>query len=187
MPCYPALALLIGSALTEPRAASWIRKGHLALAGIAILAFGAIGVILSQVWSLPAPGDISRALTQHPEAYTLSLGHMGDLTLASFAYLANSPPAGGSRIPGGRDLCFRTAADIGHRGDDGAVYPRRAAGVGGIRSLPRVEAIGGSAQSRAARHADSRRSVLRILLRRVLCGGLSRPTRAAIKRPRQQS
>src|SRR5665213_2538079 len=28
MPCYPALALLIGSALTEPRAAAWIRKGH---------------------------------------------------------------------------------------------------------------------------------------------------------------
>src|SRR5205823_5298959 len=27
------------------------------------------------------------ALTQHPEAYTLSLGHMEDLTLASFAYL----------------------------------------------------------------------------------------------------
>jgi hypothetical protein len=36
---------------------------------------------------MPAPGDISRALQQHPEAYTLSLGHMGDLTLASFAYL----------------------------------------------------------------------------------------------------
>src|SRR4029077_11857365 len=27
------------------------------------------------------------ALQQHPEAYTLSLGHMGDLTLQSFAYL----------------------------------------------------------------------------------------------------
>jgi hypothetical protein len=39
------------------------------------------------VWNLPAPGDIAQALTQHPEAYTLSLGHMGDLTIASFAYL----------------------------------------------------------------------------------------------------
>ena len=54
---------------------------------IATLALAAIGFILSQVWNLPAPGDISRALTQHPEAYTLSLGHMGDLTMASFAYL----------------------------------------------------------------------------------------------------
>jgi hypothetical protein len=33
------------------------------------------------------PGDISQALSHHPGAYTLSLGHMGDLTLASFAYL----------------------------------------------------------------------------------------------------
>lgn len=87
MPCYPALALLIGGALTDKRAASWVRKGHVALAVIATLALAAIGFILSQVWNLPAPGDISRALTQHPEAYTLSLGHMGDLTMASFAYL----------------------------------------------------------------------------------------------------
>ncbi|MCU1335011.1 MAG: glycosyl transferase, family 39 [Bryobacterales bacterium] len=87
MPCYPALALLIGSALTEKRASGWIRQGHVALAVVATLALAAIGFILSQVWSLPAPGDISRALTQHPEAYTLSLGHMGDLTMASFAYL----------------------------------------------------------------------------------------------------
>jgi hypothetical protein len=36
---------------------------------------------------MDAPGDISRALTYNPDAYTLSLGHMGDLTLASFAYL----------------------------------------------------------------------------------------------------
>jgi 4-amino-4-deoxy-L-arabinose transferase-like glycosyltransferase len=87
MPCYPALALLIGSALTDPRAASWIRKGHAALAAISALALGAIGLILAQAWNLPAPGDISRALTQHPDLYTLSLGHMGDLTMASFAYL----------------------------------------------------------------------------------------------------
>jgi hypothetical protein len=87
MPCYPALALLIGSALTEPRAAPWIRKGRVGLAVVAMLALAAIVFILSQVWNLPAPGDISQALTQHPDLYTLSLGHMGDLTLASFAYL----------------------------------------------------------------------------------------------------
>jgi hypothetical protein len=43
--------------------------------------------ILWQVRAVPTPGDISNALTQNPEAYTLSLGHMGDLTLDSFAYL----------------------------------------------------------------------------------------------------
>lgn len=87
MPCYPALALLLGSALADARAASWIRAGSFALALVATLALAAIGLILARVWNLPAIGDISRALTQHPEAYTLSLGHMGDLTLQSFAYL----------------------------------------------------------------------------------------------------
>jgi hypothetical protein len=47
----------------------------------------AVAFILIQVWKLPAPGDIASALTQNPDAYTLSLGHMEDLTLASFAYL----------------------------------------------------------------------------------------------------
>jgi len=87
MPCYPALALLIGSALTDDRALTWVRWGSRGLAVVATLALSAIVFILSQVWNLPAPGDISQALTQHPELYTLSLGHMGDLTLASFAYL----------------------------------------------------------------------------------------------------
>ncbi len=88
MPCYPALALLIASALTEPQAALWVRRGQWALAGVCALAAVAVGFVLSQVWNLPAPGDISRALVvQDTEAYTLALGHMGDLTIAAFAYL----------------------------------------------------------------------------------------------------
>jgi hypothetical protein len=87
MPSYPALALLIASALTEPRTSAWIRGGQMVLAGLTTAALLAIVFILSRVWTLPAPGDISRALEQHPEAYTLSLGHIGDLTMASFAYL----------------------------------------------------------------------------------------------------
>ena len=60
----------------------------IALASVATLAAAAIVFILTQVWNLPAPGDISHALiAQDPEAYTLSLAHMGDLTMASFAYL----------------------------------------------------------------------------------------------------
>ncbi|HEY6393549.1 MAG TPA: glycosyltransferase family 39 protein [Bryobacteraceae bacterium] len=84
MPCYPALALLIGCALAN---GVWLRAGHLAISTIAATAVIAIAIILIQVWNLPATGDISNALTQHPELYTLSLGHMGDLTLKSFAYL----------------------------------------------------------------------------------------------------
>ncbi len=91
MPCYPALALLLASALDDrdrsPSMARWLRGGRIALVAIASTAALAIIAILTQVWNLPAPGDISQALTQHPEMYTLSLGHMGDLTLASFAYL----------------------------------------------------------------------------------------------------
>ncbi len=48
---------------------------------------GDLAAILIRVRGVPAPGDISSALTQHPAAYTLSLGHMEDLTLESFAYL----------------------------------------------------------------------------------------------------
>ena len=84
MPCYPALALLIGCALTQQK---WIRAGDRVISAIAVLAALAIAIILVRVWNLPTPGDISAALTEHPEAYTRSLGHMVDLTLKSFAYL----------------------------------------------------------------------------------------------------
>jgi len=87
MPCYPALALLLASALTNPKLGSFLHAGRITLAVLATLCVLAVGFVSQNTWSLPAPGDISRALEQHPEAYTLSLGHMGDLTLASFAYL----------------------------------------------------------------------------------------------------
>jgi hypothetical protein len=86
MPCYPALALLIGSTLAasdDP----WISAGRKVLATVTGLAAIVAGAILYAVRNVPAPGDISSALTQHPDLYTLSLGHMGDLTLNSFAYL----------------------------------------------------------------------------------------------------
>lgn len=84
MPCYPALALLVGCAMAG---GVWIRPAQKLVSGIAAACAIAVAIILFQVWSLPTRGDISTALTQHPEAYTLSLGHMEDLTLASFAYL----------------------------------------------------------------------------------------------------
>ena len=85
MPCYPALALLIGCAIVA--GGRLIRFGQVFLCVISGLATMIIAIILTRVWTLPTPGDISTALTQHPDVYTLSLGHMGDLTLASFAYL----------------------------------------------------------------------------------------------------
>ena len=85
MPIYPALALLIGCSMES--VPIWRDYGSKVLACIAGMAALAIGGILWYVRALPAPGDISNALTSNPDAYTLSLGHMGDLTLASFAYL----------------------------------------------------------------------------------------------------
>jgi 4-amino-4-deoxy-L-arabinose transferase-like glycosyltransferase len=88
MPSYAAFALLIGSALTEDRAKNWIRGGMIVLASIVTIAGGVIVFLLSRVWNLPTPGDISNALTvQSVDNYTLSLGHMGDLTIPAFAYL----------------------------------------------------------------------------------------------------
>jgi hypothetical protein len=85
MPVYPALALLLGSAMaTESRL---VQVGTRLVGVVAILAAVTIGAILVAVRHIPTPGDISSALQQHPEVYTLSLGHVGDLTLASFAYL----------------------------------------------------------------------------------------------------
>ena len=86
MPCYPALAILLASGLVRDyNPPKWPTR----LVGIiATLALGAIIYLLVEVWNLPTPGDISQALAQqNPDAYTLSLGHMGDLTIASFAYL----------------------------------------------------------------------------------------------------
>ncbi|MBS1829130.1 MAG: glycosyltransferase family 39 protein [Acidobacteria bacterium] len=85
MPCYPALALLLGSAMAS--GSGWLSRGTRVVAVVAGVAFAAVVGILIRVWGLPAEGDISRALTSNPDAYTLSLGHMGDLTVASFAYL----------------------------------------------------------------------------------------------------
>ena len=85
MPCYPALALLLGAAIAD--GGNWVRWGTRALSAIAACAAAVCLAIWIVVRSVPAPGDISSALSHNPGVYTLSLGHMEDLTLDSFAYL----------------------------------------------------------------------------------------------------
>ena len=85
MPCYPALALLLGAALArEEEGSKWPAR----VLGVVT---GAICVSLTAMFFLsagyPTPGDISRALTLNPDAYTLSLGHLRDLTMPAMAYL----------------------------------------------------------------------------------------------------
>lgn len=85
MPCYPALALLLGSAMTLE--SKWNKRGTWVLTAITGCAAIAAFAILLATRGASAAGDISSALAPHPHAYKLSLGHMEDLTLASFAYL----------------------------------------------------------------------------------------------------
>jgi 4-amino-4-deoxy-L-arabinose transferase-like glycosyltransferase len=85
MPCYPALALLLGSAMAAE--GKWIRRGTYVLCGVAAAAAVVTLTLFFLVRNMPAPGDISTALSNHPAAYKLSLGHMEDLTIESFAYL----------------------------------------------------------------------------------------------------
>ena len=85
MPCYPAFALLIGSGIAlNGRILQFGTRFLTVICSIAALA--AIAILFA-VRHVPTPGDISQALSSNPEAYTLSLGHMEDLTLKSFAYL----------------------------------------------------------------------------------------------------
>jgi 4-amino-4-deoxy-L-arabinose transferase-like glycosyltransferase len=85
MPSYPAFALLLGSAMAieDP----WVRRGTRVLGIVAACAAVVAFAIYWYVRGMPAVGDISSALSHNPSAYTLSLGHMLDLTLPSFAYL----------------------------------------------------------------------------------------------------
>jgi len=85
MPAYPAFALLLGSAIVTD--STWARRGSRALSFIAGLAVLAVCVLLVLSRRFLATGDFYSVLTQHPNAYRLSLGHMEDLTVASFAHL----------------------------------------------------------------------------------------------------
>jgi 4-amino-4-deoxy-L-arabinose transferase-like glycosyltransferase len=85
MPCYPAVALLLGSAMAA--GGDWIRRGTRVLAAVSGCAALACAALLVMARNVPTPGDISTALVTHPNAYSLSMGHIGDLTIASFAYL----------------------------------------------------------------------------------------------------
>ncbi|HKX27739.1 MAG TPA: glycosyltransferase family 39 protein [Blastocatellia bacterium] len=83
MPCYPALALLLGSVLYERGYRfNWAGRtvGAVALAGAI-----ACGAVLHLTRDVVATGDIADALNYH--ASTLSLGKAGDLTLESLAWM----------------------------------------------------------------------------------------------------
>jgi 4-amino-4-deoxy-L-arabinose transferase-like glycosyltransferase len=85
MPIYPALALLIGCGMEMD--GKLARGGTRFLTAVFTICAVAAIAILVAVRHVPSPGDISEALSYNPGAYKLSLGHMEDLTIKSFAYL----------------------------------------------------------------------------------------------------
>jgi len=115
MPCYPALALLLGSAMAA--GGVWIQRGTRVLSVIAAAAGLATLTLFFMTRHLPTPGDISQALSAHPGAYKLSLGHMEDLTVASFAYLRVPLVMAGIAFCAGALATWRF---VGHRAFVGA-------------------------------------------------------------------
>ena len=85
MPLYPAAAFLIGAGMALQGGP--IRIGTKIVSVVAALGAVTIIAVLLLTWNLPAPGDISVALTQNRSLYKLSMGHIGDLTLGACAYL----------------------------------------------------------------------------------------------------
>jgi hypothetical protein len=77
--------LLLGCAMAGEDV--WVRRGTLILSMVSGIAALACFSILVAVRHVPTSGDITAALSVHPNAYKLSLGHMEDLTIDSFAYL----------------------------------------------------------------------------------------------------
>jgi 4-amino-4-deoxy-L-arabinose transferase-like glycosyltransferase len=117
MPIYPALALLIGSAMNTKRAT--LRQAAILGSFVCALAALVATSVLVKALGLPTPGDISNALRPNQNSYTLSLGHMTDLTLQAFAYLrvplclaavAFAIGAMALGITKGRKACLLTAA-----------------------------------------------------------------------------
>ena len=133
MPCYPALALLLGSAMATEGA--WVRRGTRVLSVIAAALGMALITLFLLVRNVPAPGDISQALSRHPSAYTLSLGHMQDLTLESFAYLRLPLLIAGCAFSDRRsgNVARDRATGIScRRPDDGPLFSGGASGDGGV-------------------------------------------------------
>jgi hypothetical protein len=85
MPCYPALALLLGCAMAN--GGEWIRRGTMVLNLVAAAAAAVTAGLFLATRHLPGPGDISQALISRPGTYLLSLDHMKDLTFPALAYL----------------------------------------------------------------------------------------------------
>jgi 4-amino-4-deoxy-L-arabinose transferase-like glycosyltransferase len=92
MPAYPALAMLIGLALSKAEQ-RWevkrrdLRSTQIAIACLGVVAFAGGAAALWSTRDIAVDGNISATLTRNPGAYALSLGHVLDLTPRTIAAL----------------------------------------------------------------------------------------------------
>lgn len=85
LPIYPALALLLASDLsTRDRYPVVARAVLVCIFGLGLCT---VSFLLVTTAKYSTPGDISASLAYNPDLYSLSLGHLADLRLQSFAYL----------------------------------------------------------------------------------------------------
>jgi hypothetical protein len=105
MAAYPAFALLLGDAAA--RGGAWAKGGVRAAGAVAGVAGLACLALLAATAGVETNGDITRTLTQNPDAYTLSLGHMQDLTIESFAWLRGPLTLAALAFLGGAWVCLR--------------------------------------------------------------------------------
>ena len=97
-PVFPALALLLGDALSrgEVEKNKFVIWGQRFLMMLGLFVAIGLGYMLWLSRNVIPTGDISQFLTSNPENYRLSLGHASDLTTAAFAALRF--PAAGAAI-----------------------------------------------------------------------------------------
>lgn len=86
LPAYPALALLLGSAIGSA-SEDTRRRCSRVVGGVAAVGLAAILGVLLIVRNTATPADLASALDKNPALYTMALGHMQDLTIEAFAYL----------------------------------------------------------------------------------------------------
>lgn len=128
MPTYPAFALLLGCVMAS--GSGLLKHAAKVVAAVATLACAAIVFILANVWSLPAPGDISQALTQNPELIHFVAGAHGRPDDEFVRVSETAAGAGRPRVCGGRILRLAVSrahdADRRFGADDAAVAERGA-------------------------------------------------------------
>ena len=92
-PAFPALILLLARGLGRGEERNnafdrrWLRLGHIGLAAVGVLACSVLAAALWASRSVTPTGDITSLLTENPDLYRLSMGHLFDLTTAAFAEL----------------------------------------------------------------------------------------------------